>query len=171
MPFELIQDLGPITQAEVDQAITNHANAGSGTQSTPARAPVNAPRPQSAAPAAAALAAAPPQMAMPPSNTSYATSQAQAVQQTRKALSMAALRGVLMDIELTVTAELGRARLSLSDVLNLGPGSVITLDKQANVPVDVLVNRVPLMKADVLAIGEKYGIRITEANLNAKVAS
>lgn len=168
MPFELQQDLGPITQAEVDQAIRIHAGASPSAVAqvapAPAPTPMPAAAPQPAAPAAA-IATPAPHVAMPPSNASYAASQAQAAQQTRRALSMAALRGVLMDIELTVTVELGKAKLNLSEVLNLGPGSVVTLDKPANVPVDVLVNRVPLMKADVLAIGEKYGVRITEANL------
>jgi flagellar motor switch protein FliN/FliY len=167
MPFELITDLGPITQSEVDAAILAFRDRKLGAQSAPA------PAPQPAAPAAATMAATPPAPSLPavPSHASYAASQAQAAQQTRRALSMAALSSVLMDIELTVTVELGRARLSLRDILALGPGSVITLDKLANTPVDVLVNRLPLMKAEVLAIGEKYGIRITESNLKVKAAS
>lgn len=173
MPFELVQDLGPISQKEVDAAMAAFTQRKSGT---PVEAPV-APSPAAApAPAVAATVAAPPPAAAPavtatPSRASYAASQAQAAQQTRRALSMAQLKGVLTDIELTVTVELGRARLSLGEVLTLGPGSVITLDKLANTPVDVLVNRVPLMKAEVLAIGEKYGVRITQSSLNVKAAS
>ncbi|MFZ5828129.1 MAG: FliM/FliN family flagellar motor switch protein [Bacillota bacterium] len=184
MPFELIQDLGPVTQSEVDAAIEAYhkrrmaitaAPAAAAAMAPSAPAPVEAPPPPTPAEAQAAPvpveAPAASTVSMPPSSADYAASQAQAAQQTRKALSMAALSSVLMDIELTVTVELGRARLSLGDVLSLGPGSVITLDKQANTPVDVLVNHLPLMKAEVLAIAEKYGVRITKSNLNVKAAS
>lgn len=176
MPFELVQDLGAITQAEVDAAVMAYKNPETpATPAVQAEAPAKAPVAQPAAPAAAAAVMAPeapaPTVALPPSNAAYAASQAQAAQQTRQVLSMAALSSVLMDIELTVTVELGSARLTLGDVLNLGPGSVITLDKQANTPVDVLVNKLPLMKAEVLAIAEKYGVRITKSSLNVKAAS
>lgn len=183
--FEQMQDLGPITQAELEEAEKEHRErkaaqaqpavaqqvaAPAAPQTAPAAAAQAAPAaaaPQPA-PAPAALAAA---MAMPPSNAQYAASQAQSAAQTRRTLSMASLYGVLMDIDLTVTVELGRAHLSLGEVLALGPGSVITLEKLANSPVDVLVNRLPLMTAEVLAIGEKYGVRILESNMAAKEAS
>ncbi|MFZ5816587.1 MAG: FliM/FliN family flagellar motor switch protein [Bacillota bacterium] len=170
-PFEQIVDLGPITQAEVEAAEAAYRNGTAPViPSTAQASPSPAPQPA----AAAAVMAAPPTapaMPTPPSHAAYAAHEAQAAQQTRMALSMAQLRGVLMDIELTVTVELGRAKLSLGEVLSLGPGSVITLDKLANTPVDVMVNRLPLMKAEVLAIGEKYGIRITKSDLNVKAAS
>lgn len=180
MPFELVQDLGPITQAEVETAIQSFANRKAGVVGAPVLEPMPSVLPlesKPAAPAAAAAMVAPaPTPAAPvvptlPSQASYAASQAQAAQQTRKALSMAALRGVLLDLDLTVTVELGRAHLSLSEVLALGPGSVVTLEKLANTPVDVRVNGLSLAKAEVLAIGEKYGIRITQSNLNTRAAS
>lgn len=172
MPFDLVQDLGPIAQSEVEAAIAAYQNLKSAP--VPVAAPHPAPEPAPTPAAAAAMVAqapAAPAVAMPPSNAAYAAGQAQAAHQTRKALSMAALGGVLMDIELTVTVQLGRATLSLGEVLALGPGSVVTLDKLANAQVDVLVNRVPMAKAEVLAIGEKYGVRITQSSLNVKAAS
>lgn len=142
--FEQIVDLGPITQAEVD-AVTRGE--------TPVKA---------APPSAAATSA-------PPPDGARTAAEAQAAK-TRRALSMARLYGALMEIELPVSVELGRARLPLGDVLALGPGSVITLENLANSPVDVLVNRVPLMKGEVLAIGEKYGVRIIESNIDTKAS-
>lgn len=91
--------------------------------------------------------------------------------QTPRTSAMNKLYGALMEIEVPVSVELGRTRLPLGDVLALGPGSVITLETVANSPVDVLVNRVPLMKGEVLAIGEKYGVRIIESRIGKKAAS
>ena len=53
----------------------------------------------------------------------------------------------------------------------MGPGSVITLDRLASEPLDVKVNGLPAMKAEVIAIGEKYGIRIVESDLPGHTAA
>lgn|GEM_PF-1920175 len=82
-----------------------------------------------------------------------------------------ALRGALLDIELTLSVELGKTRLKLGDILEMGPGSVITLDRMASEPLDVKVNQLPIMKAEVIAIGENYGIRIVESKLETHLAS
>nr|WP_280953786.1 flagellar motor switch protein FliN [Symbiobacterium terraclitae] len=76
-----------------------------------------------------------------------------------------------MDIELTLSVELGRTRLPLGDILEMGPGSVITLNRMANEPLDVRVSQLPIMKAEVIAIGENYGIRIVETKLETDKAS
>jgi flagellar motor switch protein FliN len=71
---------------------------------------------------------------------------------------LALLRGV----EMRVTAELGRTRLPVSHVLDLGPGAVVELDRVAGSPVDVLVNGTVIAHGEVVVIDEEYGVRITE---------
>jgi len=69
---------------------------------------------------------------------------------------------LLMSVSLNVTAELGRCTLRVKDVLNLGTGSLVELDRLASGPVDLLVNDTPIARGDVVAVGERFGIRITE---------
>ena len=69
---------------------------------------------------------------------------------------------LLMDVALDVVIELGRAVLPLKEVLNLGPGSVIELDKLAGDPVDILVNNKLVARGEVVVIEENFGVRITE---------
>jgi flagellar motor switch protein FliN/FliY len=58
--------------------------------------------------------------------------------------------------------ELGRTKKSLGEVLNLGIGSIIVLDKQAGELVDVIVNGKRIAKGEVVVVDENYGVRITE---------
>jgi flagellar motor switch protein FliN/FliY len=69
---------------------------------------------------------------------------------------------LINDIPLQVTVELGKARKNLSDVLNLGIGSIIVLDKLAGELVDVIVNGKRIAKGEVVVIDDNYGVRITE---------
>jgi len=69
---------------------------------------------------------------------------------------------LLMDIELEVRVELGRSSLKIRDVLKLGTGSVVELDKLAGEPVDLLVNDVIFAKGEVVVIDENFGVRITD---------
>lgn len=69
---------------------------------------------------------------------------------------------LLMDVTLQVTVELGRTRRQIRDVLALGPGSVVELDKLAGEQVDVLVNGKLIAKGEVVVIDENYGVRITD---------
>ncbi len=73
----------------------------------------------------------------------------------------AALRA-LADVEMLVTAELGRTRMNVADLLELGPGSVIELDRTAGSPIDLLVNGTLIARGEVVVIDEEYGIRLTE---------
>jgi flagellar motor switch protein FliN/FliY len=63
-------------------------------------------------------------------------------------------------VELTV--EVGRTRMTLGQALALGPGSVVTLDRLADKPVDLLVNGRPIARGEVVVIDEEFGLRITE---------
>jgi len=69
---------------------------------------------------------------------------------------------LLMDINLPITIELGRTRMSIADILGLGPGSVVELNKLAGEPVDVLVNYKIVAKGEVVVIDENFGVRITQ---------
>jgi len=74
-----------------------------------------------------------------------------------------ALEALLHDVPLEVTVELGRVRLSLSELASrLGPGSIITLDTPTGAPLDVRVNNRLVARAEAIAVGEKCGIRIVE---------
>jgi flagellar motor switch protein FliN/FliY len=70
--------------------------------------------------------------------------------------------GLLMDVQLTLTVELGRTRQLVKDVLGLGEGSIIELDKLAGEPVDLLVNNKLIAKGEVVVIDENFGVRVTD---------
>lgn len=69
---------------------------------------------------------------------------------------------LIMDVPLQVTVELGRTRKLIRDILELGPGSVVELDKLAGEPVDILVNGKLIAKGEVVVIDENFGVRVTE---------
>jgi flagellar motor switch protein FliN len=68
---------------------------------------------------------------------------------------------MLLDVSLQVSVELGRTRLQIRDILQLGSGSIVELDKQAGEPVDILVNDKPIAKGEVVIIDENFGVRLT----------
>ena len=68
---------------------------------------------------------------------------------------------VLMDVNLPVSIELGRTQLSIAEILELGKGSIVELDKLAGEPVDILVNNITLAKGEVVVLDEHFGVRIT----------
>ncbi|MBI1389554.1 MAG: flagellar motor switch protein FliN [bacterium] len=69
---------------------------------------------------------------------------------------------LILDIKLEIKVELGRTKRKIRDVLELGPGSVIELDKLAGEPVDILVNDKLFAKGEVVVIDENFGVRITD---------
>lgn len=69
---------------------------------------------------------------------------------------------LLLDVTMSVTVELGRSSLSVEEVLALGPGSVVELDKLAGEPVDVLVNGRLIARGEVVVVDENFGVRVTE---------
>lgn len=70
--------------------------------------------------------------------------------------------GIIKDVPLEVTVELGRTRKSISEILDFAPGTIIELDKIAGEPIDVLVNGKFVAKGEVVVIEESFGIRVTE---------
>lgn len=69
---------------------------------------------------------------------------------------------LLMDVEMQLTVELGQTRRQVREILQLGEGSIIELDKLAGEPVDVKVNQQLIAKGEVVVIDENFGVRITE---------
>ena len=70
--------------------------------------------------------------------------------------------GLIMDVPLEVTVELGRTKKSIADILDFAPGTIIELDKIAGEPIDVLVNGKFVAKGEVVVIEESFGVRVTE---------
>jgi flagellar motor switch protein FliN len=75
-----------------------------------------------------------------------------------------AARGLdmLHDVEMEVSAELGRTRMSVRDLLSLSPGAIVELDRAAGSPADLLVNGRLIARGEVVVVDENFGIRITE---------
>ena len=69
---------------------------------------------------------------------------------------------VLDDVELLVTAELGRTMMAVRDLLSLTPGMVVEIDRAAGAPIDLLVNGRRIAAGEVVVIDEEFGIRITD---------
>jgi flagellar motor switch protein FliN/FliY len=69
---------------------------------------------------------------------------------------------LLLDIPLEVTVEIGRARLAIRDLLQLGPGSVMELAKAAGEPLDVLVNGKPIARGEAVMVNDRFGVRLTD---------
>lgn len=69
---------------------------------------------------------------------------------------------LLLDIPVSLSVELGTCRLSMQEVLQLGVGSVVQLDKASDAPVDVFVNRKLVARGEVVVMDERFGIKITE---------
>ncbi|MBO6298178.1 MAG: flagellar motor switch phosphatase FliY [Lachnospiraceae bacterium] len=70
--------------------------------------------------------------------------------------------GLIMDVPLEVTVELGRTSKTIHDILDFAPGTIIELEKIAGEPIDVLVNGKFVAKGEVVVIEESFGVRITE---------
>ena len=68
----------------------------------------------------------------------------------------------LMDVALNLSVELGRKQMQIKEILGLGPGKIIELDKLAGEPVDLLVNGKLLAKGEVVVVDENFGVRITD---------
>ena len=70
--------------------------------------------------------------------------------------------GIIMDVPLDITVELGRTAKKISDILEFSPGMILELDKLAGEPMDILVNGKFVANGEVVVIDENFGIRITD---------
>ena len=68
----------------------------------------------------------------------------------------------LHEVPVELAVEIGRTRMTIGETLALGPGSIITLDRLAGEPVDLLVNGTPIARGEVVVIDEEFGVRISE---------
>ncbi len=68
----------------------------------------------------------------------------------------------VLDIPLEVSVELGRAKMLISDLLQLGQGSVVELNKLAGEPLEVFVNQKLVARGEVVVVNEKFGVRLTD---------
>ena len=69
---------------------------------------------------------------------------------------------LILDIPLTVAVELGRSKILINDLLQLGQGSVIELTKLVGEPLEVLVNNKLVARGEVVVVNEKFGVRLTD---------
>jgi flagellar motor switch protein FliN len=69
---------------------------------------------------------------------------------------------LILDIPLTVTVELGRNKMLINDLLQLGQGSVVELTKMVGEPLEVLVNQKLVARGEVVVVNEKFGVRLTD---------
>jgi flagellar motor switch protein FliN/FliY len=69
---------------------------------------------------------------------------------------------MIMDIPVQLSVELGRTRLTIKNILQLGQGSVVELDGLAGEPMDIYVNGYLIAQGEVVVVDEKYGIRVTD---------
>jgi flagellar motor switch protein FliN/FliY len=74
---------------------------------------------------------------------------------------------LLLDVELPISISFGTSEMQLKDVLKLGAGSVIELDKSVNDPVLILVNHKPIAKGEVVMVDGNYGVRVLEVESTA----
>ena len=102
------------------------------------------------------------QMAMPQMNMNVQPAQFQNFSADYSAIPSSENIGLIMDVPLEVTVELGRTSKSISEILDFAPGTIIELDKIAGEPIDVLVNGKFVAKGEVVVIEESFGIRVTE---------
>lgn len=68
----------------------------------------------------------------------------------------------ILDIPLEISVELGRSRILISELLQLGQGSVIELSKLAGEPLEILVNQKLVARGEVVVVNEKFGVRLTD---------
>ena len=101
-------------------------------------------------------------MGMPQQNVNVQPAQFQSFSNDSMGLSGQENIGLIKDVPLEVTVELGRTTKSISEILEFSPGTIIELDRIAGEPIDVLVNGKFVAKGEVVVIEESFGVRITE---------
>ncbi len=140
-------------------AVVGRLTQGEGAAAAGA-APAGA-APAGSAPASPATAGPAPAAHEPPAPQATPAAAAPAPARSTTSPAVAAMH-VLSEVEMKVTAELGRTRMSVSELLSLAPGSLIELDRTAGSPIDLLVNGTLIARGEVVVVDEEYGIRLTE---------
>ncbi len=132
----------------------------------PAPAPAPEPAPAAPTPGPAPAMSAPPQgyaqPMQPAQPVNVAPAQFQAFDNTINPLMQQENIGLIMDVPLEVTVELGRTNKTIKEILDFSPGTIIELNKLAGEAIDLLVNGKYVAKGEVVVIEDNFGIRITE---------
>lgn len=132
----------------------------------PTPAPAPAPAPAVPTPGPAPAMSAPPQgyaqPMQPAQPVNVAPAQFQAFDNTINPLMQQENIGLIMDVPLEVTVELGRTNKTIKEILDFSPGTIIELNKLAGEAIDLLVNGKYVAKGEVVVIEDNFGIRITE---------
>lgn len=132
----------------------------------PAPAPAPGPAPAAPTPGPAPAMSAPPQgyaqPMQPAQPVNVAPAQFQAFDNTINPLMQQENIGLIMDVPLEVTVELGRTNKTIKEILDFSPGTIIELNKLAGEAIDLLVNGKYVAKGEVVVIEDNFGIRITE---------
>ena len=106
------------------------------------------------------------QMQMPQGNGAFAVPNVQTLQypnlQNSNILGEQGNIGLIMDVKMEMTVELGRTEKQVKDILAMGEGTILELDKLAGEAVDILVNHKLIAKGEVVVIDENFGVRVTE---------
>lgn len=97
-------------------------------------------------------------------NVSPEESKNPAVRRSEKAPGKAEARDLdfILDLPLEVSVELGRTRILINDLLQLGQGSIVELNKLAGEPLEILVNQKLVARGEAVVVNEKFGVRITD---------
>ena len=74
----------------------------------------------------------------------------------------------LYDVPVELAVEIGRTRMTIRETLALGPGSIVTLNRTAGDPVDLLVNGKPIARGEVVVIDGEFGLRVTEVVVGSR---
>jgi flagellar motor switch protein FliN len=75
----------------------------------------------------------------------------------------------LFDVPVELAVEIGRTHMTIRETLALGPGSIVTLNRLAGEPVDLLVNGKPIARGEVVVLDEEFGLRVTEVLVSGSV--
>jgi flagellar motor switch protein FliN len=148
------EDRPPETAEPLPNGSAADADGGGGEKSTDSAAPTTA---ESAARKSAAAAAE-----KTPSETADGSRSRNSEKRNVPRLGDGSNLDIILDIPLDVTVELGRTKLPIRDLLQLGPGSAVPLSRLEGEPVDILANNKLIARGVVLVKDDKYGIRITE---------
>jgi flagellar motor switch protein FliN/FliY len=143
--------VGNLSQAEIDALF---ATGGAAESEPPKSAP--------AAPESGGALAPAPETPAEPAHAQVAPPTFPSLEPTPASPTSPAAIGMLADVDLEVTVNLGQTHRSIREILALGPGSVVQLDRPAGEALDILVNGRLVGKGDVVVIGENFGVRITE---------
>ena len=144
------------------EALTPEEPAAPVAAPPPVVAAAPAPTPISAAPGYAAAPTAPAAVAAAPQENLVVHPAAFTQLRTGDGAAAGHTLDLILDVTLRITVELGRNTMTVAEVLGLGPGSVVELDRQAGEPVDILVNDKLIAHGEVVVVEENFGVRILE---------